>query len=52
MGSSKILRNEHSNIFSRFCETSTSYRPNSNGMKKVAFMIGEELEEDEIGEDA
>ena len=52
MGSAKILRSEHSNIFSRICETSTSYRPNSNVMKKVAFMIGEDLEEDEIGEDA
>ena len=39
-------------IFSRIYQPSSSYEPRSPRSKTVSFMIGEEMQEDEIGEDA
>jgi hypothetical protein len=39
-------------IFSRIGQSSSSYKPKASRVKKVSFMIGEDMQEDEIGEDA
>ena len=40
------------NHYSRLCQNSFSYEPKISRTKKVSFMIGDELLEEELGEDA
>jgi len=40
------------NHYSRFCQNNFSYEPKISRTKKVSFMIGDELLEEELGEDA
>ena len=48
-----ISNNEYPNdIFSRICQPSSSYEPKPGRIKTVSFMIGDDMQEDEIGEDA
>ena len=41
-----------SSEFSRLCRSSFSYEPKMKRTKKVSFMIGDDLLQEEIGEDA
>ena len=41
-----------SNDFSRLCQSDFAYVPKISRTKKVSFMIGDELLEEELGEDA
>ena len=40
------------NHYSRLCQNNFSYEPKISRTKKVSFMIGDELLEEELGEDA
>ena len=48
-----ISNNERqTDIFSRICQPSSSYERKASRVKRVSFMIGDDVQEDEIGEDA